>query len=317
MPAGNNLDFGIAAPQIHTHLPVNVDDIQRYLKRAEELGFHSIWVQEQTVLRQAASALEGITMLSYAAAATRRVRLGMAVFLINLRNPIQLAKSLASLDQLSQGRLIAGVGLGAVTRLYQAYGLSPDKRLARFNEALTLIQKLWTEDNVTFEGQFWQLKNATLVPKPFQKPHPPIWFGGNAPAALRRAALRGSGFMGAGSSSTASFKEQVKTVRQALGEAKKNPVDFTVGKRVYIAVDRDRDRAARRLSEWFGLYYGATDLAEKVSVWGSAEECAAALNEIAAAGARVLLLNPVFDLMEQMEILAGEVIPRVAGGRSQ
>jgi probable F420-dependent oxidoreductase len=317
MAAENRLDFGIAAPQIHANLPVNVDDIQRYLKRAEELGFHSIWVQEQAVLRQTASALEGITMLSYAAAVTRRVRLGMAVFLINLRNPIQLAKSLASLDQLSQGRLIAGVGLGAVTRLYQAYGLSPDQRLARFNEALTLIQKLWTEDNITFEGRFWQLKNATLVPKPFQKPHPPIWFGGNAPAALRRAALRGSGFMGAGSSSTASFKEQVKTVRQALGEAKKNPADFTVGKRVYIAVDRDRDRAARRLTEWFGLYYGAADLAEKVSVWGSAEECAAALNEIAAAGARVLLLNPVFDLMEQMEILAGEVIPRVAGRRSQ
>ena len=310
--AENDLKFGIAAPQIHTTLPVNVEEIQRYLKRAEELNFHSIWVQEQAVLRQAASAIEGITMLSYAAAVTRRARLGMAVFLINLRSPIQLAKSLASLDQLSQGRLIAGVGLGAVTRLYQAYGLSPDKRLARFHEALTLMQKLWTEDNVTFEGKFWQLKNATLVPKPFQKPHPPIWFGANEPAALRRAALRGSGFIGAGSSATANFKEQVKIVRQALAEAKKNPAEFTIGKRVYIAVDRDRDRAAKRLSEWFGAYYGAADLAEKVSVWGSAEECASQLSEIAAAGARLLMLNPVFDMMEQMEVLAGEVIPRVS-----
>jgi probable F420-dependent oxidoreductase len=312
MPVENQLEFGIAAPQIHAKLPVNVDEIQRYLRRAEELNFHSIWVQEQAGLRQAAAAMEGITMLSYAAAVTRRVRLGMAVFLINLRNPIHLAKSLASLDQLSLGRLIAGVGLGAVTRLYQAYGLSPDKRIARFNEALTLMQKLWTEDNITFEGQFWQLKNATLVPKPLQKPHPPIWFGGNAPAALKRAALRGGGFMGAGSSSTANFTEQVKTVRQALAEANKNPADFTIAKRVYIAVDRDRDRAAKRLKEWFGLYYGTADLAEKVSVWGSAEECASQINDIAAAGARVLLLNPVFDLMEQMEVLAGEVIPRVA-----
>jgi len=138
----DKVDFGIAAPQIHAELPVNVDGIQRYLTRAEELNYHSVWVQEQAVLRQATGALEGITMLSYAAAVTRRVRLGMAVFLINLRNPIQLAKSLASLDQLSQGRLIAGVGLGAVTRLYQAYGLSPDKRLARFHEALTLMQQL-------------------------------------------------------------------------------------------------------------------------------------------------------------------------------
>jgi probable F420-dependent oxidoreductase len=309
--ADNDLDFGIAAPQIHSELPVNVEEIQRYLKRAEELNFHSIWVQEQAVLRQAHAALEGITMLSYAAAVTRRVRLGMAVFLINLRNPIQLAKSLASLDQLSQGRLIAGVGLGAVTRLYQAYGLSPEKRLARFNEALTLMQKLWTEDAITFDGQFWQLKNATLVPKPFQKPHPPIWFGANEPAALRRAARRGSGFIGAGSSSTANFTEQVKTVRQALLEEKKNPAEFTIGKRVYIAVDRDRERAGKRLKEWFGAYYGAPDLAEKVSVWGGPEECAAQLGDIAAAGARVINLNPVYDLMEQMEVLAGEVIPRV------
>jgi probable F420-dependent oxidoreductase len=270
-------------------------------------------VQEQAVLRQAASALDGITMLAYAAAVTRRARLGMAVFLIGLRNPIQLAKSVASLDQLSRGRFICGVGLGAVTRLYQAYGLSPDRRLARFNETLTLMQKLWTEDNVTFEGQFWQLKNATLVPKPFQKPHPPVWFGGNAPAALKRAALRGSGFIGAGSSSTESFKEQVKTVRQALEEANKNPAEFAVAKRIYIAVDRDRDRAAGRLREWFGLYYGAPDMAEKVSVWGGPEECAEKVGAIAAAGARLLVLNPVYDLPQQMEALAGEVVPRVRG----
>jgi alkanesulfonate monooxygenase SsuD/methylene tetrahydromethanopterin reductase-like flavin-dependent oxidoreductase (luciferase family) len=139
-----------------------------------------------------------------------------------------------------------------------------------------------------------------------------MWFGGNAPAALRRAALRGSGFIGAGSSSTANYKEQVKIIRQSLDEAKKNPAEFTIGKRVYIAVDRDRDRAAKRLGEWFGQYYGAADLAEKVSVWGSAEECASQLGEIAAAGARLLLLNPVFDMMEQMEVLKGEVIPRVS-----
>lgn len=311
--AVEGLKFGVAAPQIHARLPVDIEEVQRYLRRAEELGFESLWVQEQAVLRQAASALDGITMLSYAAAVTRRARLGMAVFLITLRNPIQLAKSIASLDQLSRGRFICGVGLGAVTRLYQAYGLSPDRRLARFNEALTVMQKLWTEDNVTFEGQFWQLKNATLVPKPFQKPHPPVWFGGSAPAAVKRAAARGSGFIGAGSSSTESFKEQVKILYQALAEADKDPAEFAVAKRIYIAVDRDRGRAAARLREWFGLYYGAPDMAEKVSVWGGAEECAEKVGAIAAAGARLLLLNPVYDMREQMEALAGEVVPRVAG----
>ena len=231
--------------------------------------------------------------------------------MINLRNPIQLAKSLASLDQLSQGRLIVGVGLGGVTRLYEAYGLSPEHRVSRFVEALTLMKKLWTEENFTFEGKFWQLKNASLAPRPFQKPHPPVWFGANSPAALKRAVKHGSGFIGAGSSSSGDFKSKVQTVLSALAEAKKGSADFIIGKRVYLAVDRDRERAAKRLREWFGLFYGQADLADRVAVWGSAEECVERLREIVAAGARLLLLNPVFDMMEQMEVLASEVVPRV------
>jgi len=311
MSADNTLLFGIGAPQVHTHLPVDLEEIRRYIERAEALGFHSLWVQEQAGLRAAAGALEGVSMLSYAAALTRRIRLGNAVFLINLRNPIQLAKSLASLDQLSQGRLIVGVGLGGVTRLYEAYGLSPEHRVSRFVEALTLMKKLWTEENFTFEGKFWQLKNASLAPRPFQKPHPPVWFGANSPAALKRAVKHGSGFIGAGSSSSGDFKSKVQTVLSALAEAKKDSADFIIGKRVYLAVDKDRERAAKRLREWFGLFYGQADLADRVAVWGSAEECVERLREIVAAGARLLLLNPVFDMMEQMEVLASEVVPRV------
>src|SRR3990172_5546424 len=311
MSADNTLLFGIGAPQVHTHLPVDLEEIRRYIERAEALGFHSLWVQEQAGLRAVAGALEGVSMLSYAAALTRRIRLGSAVFLINLRNPIQLAKSLASLDQLSQGRLIVGVGLGGVTRLYEAYGLSPEHRVSRFVEALTLMKKLWTEENFTFEGKFWQLKNASLAPRPFQKPHPPVWFGAYSPAALKRAVKHGSGFIGAGSSSSGEFKSKVQTVLSALAEAKKGSADFIIGKRVYLAVDRDRERAAKRLREWFGLFYGQADLADRVAVWGSAEECVERLREIVAAGARLLLLNPVFNMMEQMEVLASEVVQRL------
>lgn len=313
MSADDKLLFGIGAPQIHTRLPVDPEEIRRCIERSEALGFHSLWVQEQAGLRGAAGALEGVSMLSYAAALTRRIRLGNAVFLINLRNPIQLAKSLASLDQLSQGRLIVGVGLGGVTRLYEAYGLSPERKVARFVETLTLIKRLWTDEDFTFEGKYWRLKKASLWPKPFQKPHPPIWFGANSPAALKRAVKHGSGFIGAGSSSTADFKALVPVVLSALAEARKEPVEFMIGKRVYLAVDKDRERAAKRLREWFGLYYGQAELAERVSVWGSAEECAERLREIVAAGARLLLLNPVFDMMDHLEILAGEVIPQIRG----
>jgi alkanesulfonate monooxygenase SsuD/methylene tetrahydromethanopterin reductase-like flavin-dependent oxidoreductase (luciferase family) len=339
MPEGEKLLFGIGAPQIHADLPPDVEEIQSYIRRAEELDFHSLWVQEQVDLRQAWSALEGIALMSYMAALTRRIRLGTAVFLINLRNPIHLAKSLATLDQLSHGRVIAGVGLGAplsftaerkttrqrvkmfltrlgygskpVMRLYSAYGLSSEKRVARFNETLTVIQKLWTEDNVTFKGRFWDLRGATVVPKPFQKPHPPLWFGANAPTALRRAVKRGSGFIGAGSSSTADFKNNVQVVRASLAQENKNPAEFMIGKRVYIAVDKNRDQAFRSAQEWFAGFYGKPDLAARVVVYGTPDECVEKLGEVVSAGARFLLLNPMSDLRNQMEILAGEVIPKL------
>jgi len=151
---------GIIGPQVHRHLPINLEEVQAYLRRAEDLGFHSVWVTEQSGFNAGASSLEGVTLLSYAAAVTSRLRLGIAVLLITLRNPVHLAKSLASLDQLSQGRLIVGVGLGTDTGLYKAHGLSPERRVARFNEALSYIQRLWTEKDLTFEGQFWQTRNA-------------------------------------------------------------------------------------------------------------------------------------------------------------
>jgi probable F420-dependent oxidoreductase len=286
--------------------------IQRFIQRAEELGFHSIWVQEQIGLWSTLNALEGVSMLGYAAGLTRKILLGGAVFLAVLRNPILLAKSITSLDQLSQGRLIAGVGLGGVRRLYQAYSVSDDRLVARFNEALSLMRRLWTEEDLTFEGQFWKLQNATLLPRPIQRPHPPIWFGAHVPAALKRAAKYGSGFIGAGSSSTQNFKNEVQYVLSALEEAKKDPADFTIGKRVYLAVDANRDRAAKRLREWLGLFYRKPELADTVAVWGRPDECADQLEEIIAAGAQLLLLNPVFDMMDHLEILANEVIPKIS-----
>jgi probable F420-dependent oxidoreductase len=300
--------FGIAPPQIHTNFPIDEAEIRNFILRAEELGFHSLWVQEQARLNSVAGALEAITILSYAAALTRKVLLGNAVFLINLRNPIQLAKAIASLDQLSQGRVIFAVGLGAVTRLYSAYGLTAERRVARFNESLKLIRKLWTEDRVDFNGQFWQLEEASLTPKPFQKPHPPIWFGAHSDPAVRRAARIGDGFVGAGSCSTAEFGGLVKTLRQALEEANRDAGGFPIAKRVYICVDQERERAQRRTRDWFASYYGSAELADRVAVWGSPEECVGKLAEVVSAGAELLVLNPMFDAREQMEVLAGEVV---------
>lgn len=307
MSAARPPSFAIAIPQVWDRLPVDAAFLQAFLTRAEARGFHSAWVMEQ-ILGQAAS-LEPVTLLGYAAAVTRRLRLGSAVLLTPLRSPVQLAKALGSVDQLSGGRLIVGIGLGGNPRIYPAFGLSAEGRTRRLVEGLELMKRLWSEERVTFRGEFWTLENAAMEPKPVQRPHPPIWFGARQPAALRRAVELGDGFMGAGSSSTAEFKEQAAHVRRYLAETKRDPSTFTIGKRVYLAVDPERERALARLREWCGRFYGNPPLADRVAIAGDVRACLEGLREVRAAGADLLLLNPVFDEMRHLELFADEIVP--------
>ncbi|MBI3629160.1 MAG: LLM class flavin-dependent oxidoreductase [Candidatus Rokubacteria bacterium] len=305
----SRVPLAVAIPQTSLAGRVEPRHVREYLARAEALGFESAWVVEQILGRIAS--LEPVELLAYAAAVTRRIRLGSAVLLTALRSPAHAAKSLATLDQLSDGRLVVGVGLGGNTPLYPAFGVPTEGRAARFAEGIQVMKRLWTEPRVTFEGRFWTLRDAAMEPKPVQKPHPPLWFGAHHPNALRRAVALGDGFMGAGSASTATFVDEVRTLGAILAEAGRDPASFGVGKRVYIAVDADRERAAARLADWFGAFYGSRELAERVSVWGPPEECVERLREIVAGGARLLMLNPVFDELDQLERFAAEIAPKL------
>jgi len=305
----SRIPLAVSIPQTFPSGPIDPERIRRYLVRAEALGFTGAWVVEQVV--GTIPSLEPIALLTFAAAATRRLRLGAAVLLTALRTPLHTAKSLATLDQLSSGRLDVGVGLGGQPVVYPAFGLSAERRAARFAEGVTLMKRLWAEPRVTFDGEFYRLKDLPMEPKPRQRPHPPIWFGGHHPDALRRAVALGDAFMGAGSASTATFAVEVGLLRRALEEARRDPATFPVAKRVYIAVDDDRARAGRRLTEWFGGFYHRPQLAEEVSVWGSAEQCAEGLRAVVAAGAGMLMLNPVVDDEEQLERFAAELAPRL------
>lgn len=303
------VELAVAIPQTFLRGSVEPGRIRKYLARADALGFHSAWVVEQIL--GSIPSLEPVELLTYAAAVTERLRLGSAVLLTALRSPVHLAKSLATLDHLSQGRLIVGVGLGGNPAVYPAYGISTTRRAARFVEGIRLIKRLWTEPRVTFEGEFWKLQNASMEPKPLQKPHPPIWFGAHHPTAVKRAVELGEGFMGAGSISTARFAEEVQMLRKLLEEAGRDPDAFPIGKRVYIAIDRDTVRAANRLAEWFGAFYGKPQLAEEVSICGSTEECLDRLADVVAAGARLLMFHPVFDELDQLEQFASAIGPRL------
>ena len=310
--ATGSTSCGIAMPQVFINTPVDIRLIRDFLLQAETLAYDSVWVQEQIIGDFAI--LEPVSLLNFAAALTSRLRLGTSVLLTVLRNPVQLAKSLSTLDHLSRGRLTVGIGLGvggSGAGNDSIFGATDGRRVRRFVEGIEVMKALWTEPGASFQGSFWRFQEVAMEPKPVQKPHPPIWFGAHREPALRRAVKYGDGWMGAGSSSTTTFIKESALLRRLLDEARRDPATFTVSKRVYIAVDDDRQRAERRLREWFAVRYKSSEVASRVAVWGSRLECVDKLREIVHAGANHLLLNPVFQEMEHLELLAKEVIPHL------
>jgi probable F420-dependent oxidoreductase len=300
--AVGRVPFGIGIPQVVQGSHFDLGVLRETLQVAEELGFHSAWIMDQALTT--APALEAITTLGYAAALTDSIRLGTGVLLTALRQPVQLARHLATLDQLSSGRLILGVGLGERSSYHPAFGVSPSHRAARFVESLELLKRLWTENAVTFSGRFWQTEGLTMEPKPFQKPHPPIWFGGGSKPAIDRAVRNGDGWMGAGNSTVGQFTEQVSLLREALDATGRDPASFTIAKRVYLAVSLDTDRSLQRMRAWSTVFYGDTTMADTAAVVGDLELCLGRLSEVSRSGADLIVLNPVFDVIDQMKLLA-------------
>ena len=301
--------FAISIPQYIGDDGFDPAAFRAHLMRAEELGFDGAWTQEQVL--GSAPTMSPLEAMTFAAASTERLRLGCAVFVSPLHGPVHLAKSIATLDHLSGGRVEVGVGTGGRGRPFAAFGIDPDTLVARFNEGLAVMKACWTEPEITFHGRFWQLDAAAMEPKPAQKPHPPIWIGGSHPAALRRAVRLGDGFFGAGSQTTSQFAEQMQVVRDALAENGRDPAAFPIAKRVYIHVDDDPARAGERIETALARHYGRGGWSA-VAVSGQPAACAAGLREVADAGAELILLNPMVDDAQQMERLAAEVIPELS-----
>jgi probable F420-dependent oxidoreductase len=299
--------FAISIPQYARDSRFDADAYRAHLRRVEELGcFEGAWAQEQVI--GAAGALAPLQALTYAAACTEKLRLGCAVFVLPLHNPLHLAKAISSLDCLSHGRVDVGLATGGKGRPFTAFGVDPDKPVGRFNEALALMKACWTEPEINFDGRWWKLQGASMEPKPVQKPHPPVWFGGSVPAGMRRAARHGDGFMGAGSQTPAQFAEQVKVVREELNELGRDPGKFRIGKRLYVHVDDDAARGRKKLGDALKRHYGGGEWSEHMFA-GPPEACAEGIRTVADAGAELILLNPLLEDAEQLERLAAEVIP--------
>ncbi len=301
------IPLAVAVPQTFPDGDIDLEMILSYATRAEELGYHSLWVAEQLV--GSTPTPEPVTFLSYLSSVTERIGLGAAVIIATTRNPAMLAKQLSTVDVLSEGRLIVGTALGGRPWTYPLFGGPSERRIRHFIESVGVMKALWTQERAFFDGEIWKLEGVPMSPKPVQKPHPPLWFGGRHPVGLRRVARLADGFMGAGSTSTAQFREHVQIIHVDLERRGRDVDSFPIAKRVYVAIDDDRDRAESRLRNWFGAWYGRAEMGSEVSVWGSVQDCVEGLTEVIEAGAGMLMLNPVFDYEEHLENLASEVAP--------
>src|SRR5260221_7000854 len=300
--------FAISIPQRVADGTFDPARLRDYLIRAESLGFHSAWTEDAVL--SSAPTLAPLELMAFAAACTEQLRLGCAVFVSPLHNPVHLAKGISTLDQLSRGRIEVGIGTGGGGRMFSAFEVDPALLVARFTEGLRLMKACWTEPRINFSGRFWQLDGASMEPKPFQKPYPPLWIGGNHPAAVRRALRYGNGFFCAGSLYTSQFAQQVQVLRAALAESQQDPSTFQIAKRVYIAIDDNVTRAQERVDAGLKQIYGSSGLSA-VAVYGPPSACITGLREVAAAGAELIQLHTPSATAQPLDPLTRKSIAEV------
>jgi len=248
------------------------ESIARVARRAEELGYDSLWVSDHIIFpTQLQSAypyspdgklpldptnplLEPFTVLSYAAAVTKTIKLGTSVIIVPYRDPLVTAKIVSSLDVLSGGRFIFGVGVGWLEEEFRALRQNLRDRAAQTREALLVMKACWTQDSPEFHGKFFDFSGIKFAPKPRQKPYPPIWFGGNSPSALKRAVEHGDGWHAVWETPE-EVSEKARILRDLCTNAGKNFADFpltiNVNNRVPYTIENVKKYEAAGISMMF------------------------------------------------------------------
>jgi probable F420-dependent oxidoreductase len=265
------------------------------------MGFSDLWVTENTL--DHVFSFDPALILTYAAAVTTRIRLGVAVVVLPVHNPSHVAHRFATLDYVSGGRAILGLGIGREHH-YAEFQVPMEHRLRRFREGVDIIKAIWTQPKVNFEGSIYRLDGAGMALRPVQKPHPPIWLGGDHPNAVRRAAAMGDAWMSAGAASAAAFGRSVQILREELEKLGRDPALFPISKRVFLSVDENAEVARAELDRWYQKVYRRPNGADDSDVYGTPAQVREKLEALVDAGATHLLVNPTGRYREQVEALA-------------
>jgi probable F420-dependent oxidoreductase len=311
------MDFGLHLPASSAN--VKPDDLVRFAQQAEALGFYCLTVADHVVVPKNISIpypytvdgkypgtgyhLETLTTMSFLAGATRRIRFATSVMIAPYRNPIITAKMLASLDVLSNGRVIVGLGVGWMKEEFDNLGTPAFAERGRVtDEYIRAFRELWTSDNPTFNGKFCNFSNIVFLPKPVQKPAIPIWIGGHSKQAIRRAARLGDGWHPIGGVPTIPLepedvRKDIATLTEIARAAGRDPKQIRVALKGSL-FDKEKKIEGRRRR-----------------FMGDAEEIASDIRDYRAAGVDTMIFDvrraSSTETLERMEWMAKEVIARV------
>ncbi|HEX5605381.1 MAG TPA: LLM class flavin-dependent oxidoreductase [Candidatus Binatia bacterium] len=283
-------------------------NIVNFAKKCEAMGCHSMW----TIDRIAYDNLEPLTVLAAAAGATQRIRLGTSVLLGNLRHASHVAKIVSTLDFISNGRVTLGLGFGSRESDYKAVEIPFEHRGSRAVEQVQLMKRLWTEDNVTFKGKFYNAENLSVGPKPIQKPHPPIWTGGSAEVALKRAGSWADGFI-CGSSAIPEFPSTWEKIAGYARAAGRDPNRISKAGLTFMAIHDDESKAVRAVEDYVMRYYGRlrADVAN-TSLVGSPAAVSERIGAFLAKGLDTLIIGVADPDPRQLDLFGEKVIPQLS-----
>jgi probable F420-dependent oxidoreductase len=286
------------------------EGVVAFARNAERAGFDSLWAGDHISFY--VPILESLTLLSFVAGATERVKIGTGVYLLPLRHPTTTAKVAATLDVLSGGRLILGVGVGGeFPPEFEASGVPVAERGSRTNEAIRVLRELWSHDGASHEGRHFRFGSISINPKPVQPGGPPIVVGGRKPPALRRAGRLGDGYV-SHMCSPEMYRDNLDVIRRHAAEAGRRDVPFLTAAFLFTIFDDDYDAALDRAANLLQMIYNRPfrDAAKKYCLLGRPDDCLAQLQAFADAGCRHFVLSPLMSADEFVG-RAAELLPRI------
>ena len=309
VPLEKTVKFGLM-----TRLP-NPDECRATVELLESLEFDSLWVGDHIAFT--VPILDPLLQLSHAAAYSRRLVFGTSVYLLPLRHPTIVAKQMATLDHLTEGKFIAGVGVGGeFPNEFAACGVPVEERGARLSEGISVLRKLWSGDTVENKGQFYPFPQVQMQPAPKQQGGPPVWCGGRSQAALKRAGRIANGYISY-VVTPEMYKSALETIGDSAKAANRQLKSFGTGHLIFMRLDNTYESAWNVATEYLSIRYAMDfrNAAQKYALLGRPEDVAEQLTEFHTAGIRHFILDmvgPPEQRDEQLKLFYREVRPLIS-----